>query len=184
MQGEVRRGLGDPDKSSSLKHSKTRSHGQTGDAPVIRQCHVYKLNLVFRTQWGFPWTCYLLQLVLKRLTTPAARSMRHLPLWWTLKVTVRCQLEREQPPPSSDCLQGEVQGLPKLNLSAQGGQVQILQNLICPPYQQSDQHLVSLRLNGHGTFKTKRAPLGLLGTKAFLCPPISQLQEIGFIQPP
>lgn len=60
MKGEVRRGLGDPSESSSLKHSKTRSHGQMGDAPVIGQCHAYKLNLVFRTQWGFPWACYLL----------------------------------------------------------------------------------------------------------------------------
>lgn len=60
MKGEVRRGLGDPNESSSLKHSKTRPHGQMGDAPVIGQCHAYKLNLVFRTQWGFPWACYLL----------------------------------------------------------------------------------------------------------------------------
>ena len=40
MKGEVRRGLGDPDESSSLKHSKTRPRGQMGDAPVIGQCHV------------------------------------------------------------------------------------------------------------------------------------------------
>lgn len=52
MQG-VRRGLEDSSESSSLKHNKTKPHGQIEDAPTIRQCHVYKLNLIFRTQWWF-----------------------------------------------------------------------------------------------------------------------------------
>ena len=47
MQG-VRRGLDDSSESSLLKHNKTKPLGQIEDAPTIRQCHVYKLHLIFR----------------------------------------------------------------------------------------------------------------------------------------